>query len=84
MLANVEYTKIDDAGLHIIVDGNTQTLDVEHIVLCAGQLPNKDLYQTLLDSNFDKPLHIIGGADVASELDAKRAINQAAWLASEI
>jgi 2,4-dienoyl-CoA reductase (NADPH2) len=84
MLANVEYTKIDDAGLHIIVDGKAQTLDVEHIVLCAGQLPNKDLYQTLLDSNFDKPLHIIGGADVASELDAKRAINQAAWLAAEV
>jgi 2,4-dienoyl-CoA reductase (NADPH2) len=84
MLANVEYTKIDDAGLHIIVDGNAQTLDVEHIVLCAGQLPNKDLYQSLLDSNFDKPIHIIGGADVASELDAKRAINQAAWLAAEV
>ena len=84
MIANVEYDKVDDQGLHIKVDGIPQLLDVEHVVLCAGQQPNKSLYQQLNDSDFNKPVHIIGGADVAAELDAKRAINQAAWLAADI
>ncbi|MFQ3193341.1 MAG: 2,4-dienoyl-CoA reductase (NADPH2) [Colwellia sp.] len=84
MLANVEYEKVDDHGLHIKVDGIPQILDVDHVVLCAGQQPNKSLYQQLISSDFNKPVHIIGGADVAVELDAKRAINQAAWLAAEI
>jgi len=84
MLANVEYVKVDDHGLHIKVDGIAQLLDVDHVVLCAGQQPNKSLYQQLLNSDFHKPVHIIGGADVAAELDAKRAINQAAWLAADI
>jgi 2,4-dienoyl-CoA reductase (NADPH2) len=84
MLANVEYVKVDDAGLHINLDGKVQILNVEHVVLCSGQLANKDLYQALNENDFSKPIHIIGGADVAAELDAKRAINQAAWLAAEI
>jgi 2,4-dienoyl-CoA reductase (NADPH2) len=84
MLANVEYNKVDDHGLHIKVDGVPQLLDVDHVVLCAGQQPNKSLYQQLNNSSFNKPVHIIGGADVAAELDAKRAINQAAWLAADI
>ncbi|WP_019028833.1 FAD-dependent oxidoreductase [Colwellia piezophila] len=84
MIANVEYDKVDDAGLHIKVDGMPQLLEVDHVVLCAGQQPNKSLYHQLNDSNFNKPVHIIGGADVAAELDAKRAINQAAWLAADI
>jgi 2,4-dienoyl-CoA reductase (NADPH2) len=84
MLAGVEYLKIDDQGLHIKIGNVNQVLEVEHIVLCAGQQPNKDLYKQLLHSAFSRPIHVIGGADVASELDAKRAINQAAWLAAEI
>ncbi|MFQ3265795.1 MAG: 2,4-dienoyl-CoA reductase (NADPH2) [Colwellia sp.] len=84
MLANVEYQRIDDAGLHIAIDGKKQLLAVDHVVLCAGQLPNKQLKHSLEASGFSKPVHIIGGADVAAELDAKRAINQAAWLAAEI
>ena len=84
MLAGVEYLKIDDQGLHIKIGDHNQVLEVEHIVLCAGQQPNKDLYKQLLHSAFTRPIHVIGGADVASELDAKRAINQAAWLAAEI
>ncbi|MGB0938248.1 MAG: FAD-dependent oxidoreductase, partial [Colwellia sp.] len=84
MLANVEYLKIDDDGLHIAINKEKQILDVDHVVLCAGQVPNKSLAVSLEQSGFDKPIHIIGGADVAAELDAKRAINQAAWLAAEI
>ena len=84
MLANVEYQRIDDEGLHIAIDGKKQLLAVDHVVLCAGQLPNKQLKHSLEASGFSKPVHIIGGADVAAELDAKRAINQAAWLAAEI
>jgi|TARA_B110000091_G_scaffold41352_1_gene44804 2,4-dienoyl-CoA reductase (NADPH2) len=84
MLANVEYQRIDDQGLHIAVNSKKQLLAVDHIVLCAGQLPNKQLLHQLEEYGFNKPVHIIGGADLASELDAKRAINQAAWLAAEI
>lgn len=84
MLANVEYQRIDDEGLHIAINGKKQVLAVDHVVLCAGQLPNKELMHSLNATGFTKPVHIIGGADVASELDAKRAINQAAWLAAEI
>ncbi|WP_223789332.1 NADPH-dependent 2,4-dienoyl-CoA reductase [Marinicella meishanensis] len=69
-LTGVQYHKIDDQGLHITVKEQPQVLDVDHVVICAGQLSNKDLYQT------DDHFHIIGGADVAAELDAKRAIKQ--------
>jgi 2,4-dienoyl-CoA reductase (NADPH2) len=57
-------------------------LAVDHIVICAGQIPFKELYQPLLDSN--KKVHVIGGADFASELDAKRAIDQGARLAAAL
>jgi 2,4-dienoyl-CoA reductase (NADPH2) len=84
MVANVSYQKVSDEGLHIAIDGVEQVLAVDHVVLCAGQLPNKQLVHALDDYGYNKPVHVIGGADVASELDAKRAINQAAWLAAEI
>ncbi len=87
MLANVQYQRIDDQGLHISIDGIEQILDVDHVVLCAGQLPNKTLFNELKQAQHTElsaKIHIIGGADVAAELDAKRAINQAAWLAAEI
>lgn len=82
MLNNVSYEKIDDAGLHIKVGEESKVLDVDNIVICAGQNPLKELQQGLIDAG--KPTHLIGGADVAAELDAKRAIRQGAELASQI
>ena len=76
----VEYTKIDDEGLHYIKDEKPQLLKVDNVVICAGQVSFKELYQPLLDAG--KVVHVIGGADIAAELDAKRAINQGARLAA--
>lgn len=78
MLSNCQYNKIDDNGLHITIEEESQTLDVDHIVVCAGQEPRRELVDGL-----QKIHHLIGGADVASELDAKRAINQGTQLALE-
>ena len=73
MLSEVSYDKIDDNGhLHITVQDHTQILEVDTIILCAGQVPNRDV----LNGLEDLPVTLIGGADVASELDAKRAIRQ--------
>ncbi|PKM15457.1 MAG: NADPH-dependent 2,4-dienoyl-CoA reductase [Gammaproteobacteria bacterium HGW-Gammaproteobacteria-2] len=80
MLGGVEYLGLDDAGLRIRVDGKEQTLAVDHVVICAGQQPRRDLADALTAAG-RKP-HLIGGAHTASELDAKRAINQAAQLAA--
>ncbi len=67
----VTYDRVDDAGLHVTVDGEPRVLDVDHVVLCAGQESVRDLYDVL-----GSDAHLIGGADVAAELDAKRAIEQ--------
>ena len=82
MLSNVEYLKIDDEGLHLNVHGKYQVLQVDNIVVCAGQESNRDLYSELKDENIQ--VHLIGGADEAVELDAKRAIDQGVRLACEI
>jgi 2,4-dienoyl-CoA reductase (NADPH2) len=82
MLPGVTYDAIDDAGLHITVNGVADTLDVDTVVVCAGQLPHRDLYDELLSRGVDA--HLIGGASVAAELDAKRAIRQGTELASSI
>ena len=74
MLAGASYDRIDDAGLHITVDGRPQVLDVDTIVICAGQEPRRDLVPALAAAGIEAIL--IGGADVAAELDAKRAIDQ--------
>jgi 2,4-dienoyl-CoA reductase (NADPH2) len=74
------YTKIDDEGLHYIQNEEQKVVAVDTIVICAGQIPYKDLYQPLLDVG--KKVHVIGGADVAVELDAKSAINQGSRLAA--
>ncbi len=74
MLAGVEYARIDDAGLHVVVDGRPQVLDVDTIVLCAGQEPRRELVAAL-EAAGTRPT-LVGGADVAAELDAKRAIEQ--------
>ena len=81
-IGEVSYTKIDDEGLHYVQNEETKVLKVDNIVICAGQTPFKELYQPLLDAG--KNVHVIGGADFASELDAKRAINQGARLAAEL
>jgi len=79
MMAGCEYLKIDDQGLHIRQGDEEQILDVDNVVLCAGQDP----LRTLTDG-LSKVHHLIGGADVASELDAKRAIDQGTRLAAAI
>ncbi len=79
MFADCQYHKIDDQGLHLSIAGETKVLEVDHIVICAGQEPLRALVNGL-----NKPHHLIGGADVASELDAKRAINQGTRLASSL
>ena len=82
MINNVRYEKIDDRGLHISIDGKSSCLEVDNVILCAGQLSNNQLYLEL-KPEFEQ-LHLIGGADIALELDAKRAIKQGAELASGI
>ncbi|WP_158969749.1 NADPH-dependent 2,4-dienoyl-CoA reductase [Paraglaciecola sp. L3A3] len=82
MMAGVNYIKIDDQGLHIEVNGQAQCLIVDNIILCAGQEPLRELQAGLLEKNIRT--HLIGGADLASELDAKRAIRQGAELAAVI
>ncbi|AOA71401.1 2,4-dienoyl-CoA reductase (NADPH2) [Stenotrophomonas rhizophila] len=82
MLGGVEYLGVDDDGLRIRIDGQEQTLPVSHVVVCAGQEPRRDLHAALLAAGVDA--HLIGGADVAAELDAKRAINQGSRLAAAL
>ena len=73
LLAGVSYDRIDDAGLHITVDGKPQVLAVDTIVICAGQDSNRSLYDELRASGIEA--HVIGGAKEAAELDAMRAID---------
>ncbi len=80
MMPGVNYLRIDDAGLHIEVDGVASVLAVDHVVICAGQEPRRDLLQPLEEAGV--VVHMIGGADVATELDAKRAILQGTKLAT--
>jgi 2,4-dienoyl-CoA reductase (NADPH2) len=79
MIPSCQYHKIDDAGLHLSIAGEKQILDVDNIIICAGQDPARELVEGL-----KKTYHLIGGADVAAELDAKRAIKQGLILASSI
>ena len=78
----VEYQKIDDQGLHYTQNQKNKILEVDKIIICAGQNPLKDLLQPLID--LGKNVHVIGGASFASELDAKRAIDQGARLAAKL
>jgi len=79
MMSSVEYLKIDDDGLHLNHAGEIEVLDVDNVVLCAGQLSNTKLFDELQQNGINA--HLIGGADVAAELDAKRAIGQGYRLA---
>ncbi|MEU9384295.1 NADPH-dependent 2,4-dienoyl-CoA reductase [Streptomyces sp. NPDC048279] len=82
MVPGVRYDLIDDAGLHVTVDGESTVLEVDTVVLCTGQEPRRDLYEELVAAG--RSAHLIGGADVAAELDAKRAIKQGTELAAAL
>jgi len=82
MLGGVTYLGVDDAGLRIRVDGQEQLLPVSHVVVCAGQEPRRDLHAALQAAGINAQL--IGGADVAAELDAKRAIDQGSRVAAAL
>ena len=83
MIAGVNYEKISSMGLHISFGEareNPKIIECDTVVLCAGQVSNRSLADALDAKNL--PYHVIGGADVAAELDAKRAINQGSRLAA--
>ncbi len=82
MLSGCSYERIDDDGLHIRIGEEPRTLAVDHVVICAGQLSRRKLADALADKGITS--HVIGGADVAAELDAKRAIEQGCRLAAEL
>ena len=82
MMNGVEYVKIDDDGLHILQNDQPQLLDVDTIIICAGQDPLRDLYDALEAEGLSAEL--VGGAYEAKELDAKAAINQASYLAAAV
>ena len=81
-IGGVVYERIDDRGLHLRIGNDIRVLDVDDIVLCAGQESNRELLQPLQAGG--QEVHVIGGADVATELDAKRAIDQAVRLAARL
>lgn len=81
-LANVTYLKVDDSGFHISINDEVQVLPVDNVVICAGQEPMKELYNDLVAAA--QTVHLIGGADVAAQLDAKRAIKQASELVAKL
>lgn len=85
MIGGVEYQKIDDLGLHIRMGNEEQILDVDHIILCAGQESVRDLMPSAGEGNTsDKRFHVIGGAKLAGELDARRAIYEGAAVAAKL
>jgi len=85
LVPGVTYDRVDDDGLHVTVDGSRQVLDVDHVVICAGQESVRGLYDDLRGPASSAPgVHLIGGADVAAELDAKRAIEQGTRLAASL
>lgn len=82
MLAGVSYERIDDDGLHVTIDGEARLLDVDHVVVCTGQESLRELEAPLSGSG--RPVHLIGGSNVAAELDAKRAIDEGTRLAARL
>lgn len=83
MISAVEYLKVDDEGLHLrIAEGEPQVLPVDTVIVCAGQDPLRELQAELEQAGLS--VHLVGGADVAAELDAKRAINQGSRLAAQL
>ncbi len=82
MIGGCQYERIDDAGLHLTVEGEARLLEVDHVIICAGQESLRELHEPLQQAG--KSVHVIGGADVAAELDAKRAIDQGTRLAARL
>lgn len=82
MLNNVSYDKIDDEGLHVTIKDKKEVVPVDTVVVCAGQLSENSLQQPLEEMGIK--VHLIGGAKLAGELDAKRAIKEGSTLAAEI
>lgn len=82
MIPAVSYQKIDDIGLHVLIGGEARTLEVDNVIICAGQEPCRELAEPLHAAG--KTVHVIGGCDVAMELDARRAIAQGTRLALAI
>ena len=82
MINALQYNKIDDQGLHYTKKEKTTTLDVDNVVICAGQISNTDLLEDIRKIN--PSVQLIGGAFKANELDAKEAINQAVRMAAII
>ncbi|WP_430462635.1 FAD-dependent oxidoreductase [Thalassolituus sp. LLYu03] len=82
LMPGVSYDLIDDKGLHITINGETKLLEVDNVVICAGQESERGLFNELQNSGLS--VHLIGGADVAAELDARRAIDQGVRLAAKI
>jgi len=82
MISNVQYDRIDDSGLHVTIKGTPELLEVDTVIICAGQVSANELFEPLKAKGVN--VHLIGGADVASELDAKRAIDQGSRLAATL
>ena len=82
MLGGCTYIRVDDQGLHVQIDGENRVIEADNVVICAGQLSNRDLATSLEAAG--KAAHLIGGADVAAGLDAKRAIDQGLRLAAQL
>ena len=82
MMNGVDYVRIDDEGLHLLVANQPECLPVDTVIICAGQEPERSLYEELLSAGL--PAELVGGAFEANELDAKAAISQASWMASEV
>ena len=74
IVGGVIYQRIDDQGLHFVAEGEPSTLAVDTIVVCAGQVSNRDMLTELLKTGIET--HVIGGAKEASELDAMRAVEE--------
>ena len=82
MHGGVEYLGVGDDGFRVRIEGEVRLLPVDHVVVCAGQEPDRRLFDAL--QGLGSPVHLVGGADVAAELDAKRAIAQASRLAARL
>jgi 2,4-dienoyl-CoA reductase (NADPH2) len=82
MMSGVSYQRIDDDGLHIAIGTESQLLGVDHVVICAGQEPQRELAAGVEAAGY--PVHLIGGSKLATELDAKRAIDEGARLAAAL
>ncbi|MEY3442486.1 MAG: hypothetical protein RLZZ519_767 [Bacteroidota bacterium] len=82
MIGGVSYDKVDDKGLHVTIGGQTQVLEVDNVIICAGQVVLRELQAPLEAAGIK--VHLIGGADLAAELDAKRAIDQGSRLAAGV